>query len=226
MYGGVEGAEPRGFPLSRLRHRLTFWKWSQTASSNATADSTINWAEGMAPSAVNDSARAMMAAVAKYRDDVAGGIVTTGSSTAYAVSTWQGFDTLAHLNGQMIACVPHTTSGATVTLKVDSLGAKPLRASPNVELQGGTLVQGTPYVATYNNSDGAFYLQGFAGNTYQIPLGGRPMSDRARPTRPLRSPTGRRSRAAPMPRCSRWSRPRLAPATARPRSTCRTCAAS
>jgi microcystin-dependent protein len=114
----------------------------------------------------------MMAAAAKYRDDTAGGIVTTGSSTAYAVSSWQGFDTLAHLNGQMIAFVPHTTSGATVTLNVDGLGAKPLRASPNVELQGGTLVQGTPYVATYNNSDGAFYLRGFAGNPYQIPLGG------------------------------------------------------
>jgi microcystin-dependent protein len=114
----------------------------------------------------------MMAAAAKYRDDVAGGIVTTGMATAYAVASYQVFDTLAHLNGQMIAFVPHTTSGATVTLNVDSLGAKPLRASPNVELQGGTLVQGTPYVATYNNSDGAFYLQGFAGNPYLIPLGG------------------------------------------------------
>jgi microcystin-dependent protein len=151
---------------------MTFWKWSQTATSNATADSSINWAEGQSPSSVNDSARAMMAAAAKYRDDVAGGIVTTGTSTAYAVSTWQGFDTLAHLSGQMIAFVPHTTSGATVTLNVDGLGAKPLRASPSVELQGETLVQGTPYVATYNNSDGAFYLQGFAGNPYQIPLGG------------------------------------------------------
>jgi microcystin-dependent protein len=29
-----------------------------------------------------------------------------------------------------------------------------------------------PYVATYNNSDGAFYLQGFYGNPYNIPLGG------------------------------------------------------
>jgi microcystin-dependent protein len=33
-------------------------------------------------------------------------------------------------------------------------------------------VQGTPYVATYNNSDGAFYLQGFTANPYVIPIGG------------------------------------------------------
>jgi hypothetical protein len=55
---------------------MTIYKWSQTASVDAAADSTINWAEGQAPSSVNDSARAMMAATAKYRDDIAGAIVT------------------------------------------------------------------------------------------------------------------------------------------------------
>ena len=150
---------------------MTLYKWSQTASSDATADSTINWAEGQAPSSINDSARAMMAATAKYRDDIAGAIVTGGTSVAYTVSSYQVFDTLAHLNGQMIAFTPHTTNGATVTLNVDSLGAKPLRSAPGVELLAGTIVQGTPYVAVYNNSDGAFYLQGFYSNPYNIPLG-------------------------------------------------------
>ena len=151
---------------------MSFWKWSRAASSNATADSSINWAEGQSPSSVNDSARAMMAAAAKYRDDISGALVTAGTSTAYAVSSFQGFDTLAHLDGAMIAFTPHLTSGATVTLNVDGLGGKPLRAAPGVELQSGTLVQGTPYVATYVNADGAFYLQGFAGNPYGVPLGG------------------------------------------------------
>jgi microcystin-dependent protein len=150
---------------------MTLYKWSQTASSDATADSTINWAEGQAPSSINDSARAMMAATAKYRDDIAGAIVTSGTSTAYTVSSYEVFDTLAHLNGQMIAFTPHTTNGATVTLNVDSLGAKPLRSAPGVELQAGTIIQGTPCIATYNNTDGAFYLQGFFGNPYNIPLG-------------------------------------------------------
>lgn len=149
---------------------MTLYKWSQTASADATADSTINWAEGQAPSSVNDSARAMMAATAKYRDDIAGAIVTTGTSTAYAVSSYQGFDTLAHLGGQMIAFTPHVTNGATVTLNLDSLGGRPLRSSPNVELLPGTIIQGTPYTALYNNSDGAFYLQNFYGNPYNVPL--------------------------------------------------------
>ena len=149
---------------------MTLYKWSQTASADATADSTINWAEGPAPSSVNDSARAMMAATAKYRDDISGAIATGGTSTAFTVTSYQVFDTLAHLNGQMIAFVPHTTNGATVTLNVDSLGAKPLRSSPSVELLTGILIQGTPYVATYNNSDAAFYIQGFCGNPYNVPL--------------------------------------------------------
>jgi hypothetical protein len=37
---------------------MSFFKWSKTAAANASADSTVNWAEGQAPSTVNDSARA------------------------------------------------------------------------------------------------------------------------------------------------------------------------
>lgn len=150
---------------------MTLYKWSQTASADATADSTINWAEGQSPSSVNDSARAMMAAIAKYRDDVAGAIVTTGSSTAYAVNTYQVFQSFSQLNGQVIAFTPHATNGATVTINVDGLGAKPVRSAPSVELPAGVLVQGTPYAALYNSSDAAFYLHGFFSNPYSIPIG-------------------------------------------------------
>jgi len=152
---------------------MTLWKWSRTASSNSSADATINWVEGQPPSSINDSARAMMAAAAKYRDDIAGAIATGGTSTAYTVSSYQGFDLLAHLDGQMIAFTPHAGNGATVTLNVDGLGARPLRAAPSIELQTGSLIQGTPYVATYSNSDAVWYLQGAANyNTYSVPLAG------------------------------------------------------
>lgn len=146
--------------------------WSQTAATNATADSTVNWAEGQAPSSVNDSARATMASVAKYRDDIAGAIVTGGTGAAYTVTSNQGFGSLAAMNGQIIAFTPGATNTGTVTLNVDSLGAKPLRSAPSVELPAGTLVLGTPYLALYNNSDAAFYLHGFFGNPYGIMIGG------------------------------------------------------
>src|SRR5215831_4494730 len=151
---------------------MAFWSWSKAAAGNAIADPTINWAEGQSPSSVNDSARAMMARTAEWRDDVSGTIATAGTSTAYTIASNQGFDSFAHLNGAMIAFVPHATCGATVTLNVDGLGARPLRTSPGVELPSGLLIQGTPYVATYNNVDSAFYLRGFYALPYAIPVGG------------------------------------------------------
>ncbi|WLB18934.1 tail fiber protein [Bradyrhizobium japonicum] len=114
----------------------------------------------------------MMASAAKWRDDISGAIVTGGTSTAYTVASNQSFDSLTRLANQMIAFTPHATNGATVTLNVDGLGAKPLRSAPSVELQAGTLIQGTPYVATYNNSDAVWYLQNFYGNPYNVPLAG------------------------------------------------------
>lgn len=144
--------------------------WSQTASSNATADSTVNWAEGMSPAAVNDSARAEMASVAKWRDDLNGSITTGGTSTAYTVTSNQG---MALTAGYVVAFVPNATNGATVTLNVDSLGAKPLRSAPGVELPAGALVEGTPYVATYYTSNsGEWILHGFYGDPYGLPIGG------------------------------------------------------
>lgn len=150
---------------------MSFWKWSTTAATNATADGSINWAEGQAPSSVNDSARAMMAAAAKFRLDVSGAIATGGTSIAYTVASNQVFDTLAHMSGNLIAFQPHATNGATVTLNVDGLGAKPLRSSPSVELGAGVLIQGTPYLASYDNADGAFYLLNFFGNPFGIAIG-------------------------------------------------------
>lgn len=151
---------------------MSIYNWSQTPEANANADPLIDWAEGQAPSSINDSARQMMAASAKWRDDIAGAIVTTGTATAYSVSSFSLFDTLAHLNGQMIAFTPHVTNAAgPVTLNVDGLGNKPLRTAPNAELQPGIIIQGTPYETIYNSTDGAFYLRAFYGSPYLIPIG-------------------------------------------------------
>ncbi|UZE51920.1 tail fiber protein [Rhodopseudomonas sp. P2A-2r] len=122
---------------------------------------------------MNDSARGAMAALAAYRDDISGATVTAGTNVAYTVATFSGFDTLAHLDKQVVAFTPHTTNGAgPVVLNVDSTGSRPLRTSPGIELLQGTIIQGTPYLAVLNNTDGSYYLQGFYGSAYNVPLGG------------------------------------------------------
>lgn len=145
--------------------------WSKTASNNATADSNVNWAEGMAPSAVNDSARAEMASVARWRDDFNGTLVTGGTAGAFVLASNQTFMALAA--GLMVAFVPHVTSGAAPTLAVDGLAARPLRAAPGIELPAGVLSQGTPYAATYYASNGGeWILHGFFEHPGSIPIGG------------------------------------------------------
>lgn len=168
------------------------YTWSKTGASNATADTTVNFQEGQAPSSLNDSSRNLMASVAKWRDDISGVIATTGISVAYIVASNQIFDTLADFHGQMIAFTPHVTNGAgPVTVTVDGFANLPLRSAPGVELPAGVLVQGTPYVAMYNNTDGALYLRGFYNSPYNIPLlGGMDFWDTVTPNSAFIFPAG------------------------------------
>lgn len=146
--------------------------WSETASLNANSDSTVNWAEGQAPSSVNDSARAMMASAAKWRDDISGLIVSTGTSTAYTITSRQGFATLSAMDGLEFAFTPHVTCGASPTLSIDGLSGQPIMAATGQSIPAGTLLAGTPYSLLYNNATNSFYLNGFFGNPYGIPIGG------------------------------------------------------
>jgi hypothetical protein len=137
---------------------MTFWKWSKTAASNSNADSTINWAEGQAPSSVNDSARAVMAAAAKYRDDRSGALAATGSSNAYAVTTNQGLTSLTE--GFSVSFVANHTNTGTATIDVDGLGAKPLRVAGSVEAVSGEILEDAVYTAVYKSASDEWIIHG------------------------------------------------------------------
>jgi hypothetical protein len=149
------GAGPAGAAL---------WQWSLTPATNGTADPTINWAVGMAPSAVSPSARSMMARLAEYRDDISGLLLTTGSSTAYTLTTNQGLGATPS-NGQMIAFRPHVANGAASTLTADGGTAYALQTAPGSALASGVLVLGAPYRASFNLASAAWVLQDFYNNT-------------------------------------------------------------
>lgn len=155
------GAQPVGAAI---------WQWSTTASTNATADPSINWAEGMAPSSVNDSARAMMAVLAAWRSDISGANTTTGTSTAYALATLEGVNTTPS-NGQMLSFIAHATNGVSPTLQVDGGNTYPLWFNGSVA-PTGALVAGTPYRVSFSVSNSAWLLEAGYGNPYAVPLGG------------------------------------------------------
>lgn len=147
------------------------WKWSQTAGTNASSDPHINWAEGMAPSAVNDSSRAEMAELAKWRDDISGKLTTGGTSTAYTVTTNQGLNTPTPTDGQMIAITMHATNDAAPTLAADGGTAYAIQTSPGVAVSAATLVLGTTYTLKFSNANSAWILRDFYGSPFIVPIG-------------------------------------------------------
>lgn len=154
---------------------MTFYSWSKTATNNATIDSTINWQEGQAPSTINDSARAVMAALSKWRDDIGGAITTTDSAGPghhYSMFSNQGFTSMSQLIGKHIAFTLNSTNTQQqVFLQVDNLGYSIIRLAPGIEVGANVLVAGTPYVVTFA-ADGAFYLRGYYNIPSVVPVGG------------------------------------------------------
>ena len=136
--------------------------WSTTAATNSAADPAVNAAEGMAPSALNDSMRAMMASVAKWRDD-RHGITTGGTATAYTVTTNSTFATTAAMSGYVFTIIPNATNtSATTTLAVDGLTAYQLNQSTGVGAPAGSLIIGTPYQIKYVHATTEFIVFGLS----------------------------------------------------------------
>lgn len=146
------------------------WQWSKTASGNATADPSINWAEGMSPSSVNDSARAMMARLAECRDDISGLLATGGTSTAYTLTTNQGIlnppTTTVPQDGQQVVARFHTANGAAPTLTVDTGSAYPIQTKVGTAVASATLQTDGVYRLTFKLSATAWLLQDF----YNAPI--------------------------------------------------------
>lgn len=129
------------------------YSWSSVAASNGNSDANINFAEGQAPATLNNSARAMMAAIAGFLSALGGGITYGGSGNAYtatnnAVSVWSAYSA-----GQVIAFVPNATNSDVATLNVDGLGAKSIVKNAATALAAGDLVQNACYLLRYDGTN-------------------------------------------------------------------------
>lgn len=149
---------------------VAFWTGIITYSAaNQITLTTVEETKGTFGAGTKEIMSDALASTATFREDIAGAIVTGGTSTGYTVASYRQYDSLSRLNGNIIAFTPHVTNGQTVTLNVDGLGAKPLRFAPGLELGASTLIIGTPYMALYDHGSQAFYLHA-GGNAYGVPL--------------------------------------------------------
>ena len=142
--------------------------WSKTADDNDNADSAVNFAEGQSAPSLNNSCRAAMASVAKYRDDISGMITLGGGTTAY---TYTSNQSIALTDGAQIAFTVNSTNTGTSTLNVDSTGAVALEKIKGTALAAGELVAGCVYTATYDSaSTAAWVIHGGRNQTYDADL--------------------------------------------------------
>lgn len=135
---------------------MPVWIWSTNPNNNTTADPNINWAEGQSPSSYNDSARQMMAQLAGWRDDNSGLLLTSGSGSAYVLSTNQGMR-VPPVSGQFLRFTVHAANAANATIAVDGNPQTVLLVAPGppaVPIPAGFLVPNCPYDFTFVTGQG------------------------------------------------------------------------
>ena len=130
--------------------------WSTTAGNNNSA-SPDGWPENMAYSAVNNSARENMAALASWYKDLNGTLTAGGTSTAYTLTPNRTFS--AYEDGmEFVFKVDEVNTGA-VTLNVSTLGAKSVVDIEGNALAAGEFVANRWYRAVYQSTQFyAFFL--------------------------------------------------------------------
>ena len=136
------------------------YDWSTTAASNATVES-VNWAEGQAPSTVNNSARELMSHVAHWRDIISGANTTTGTSNAYVLSTGQSLAAIP-TGFYLVAKANHSNTGAA-TIAVDGLAAAAINKGGGTALAGNEIKANAYIILAYDGTDFEL-LNPFSGN--------------------------------------------------------------
>lgn len=114
------------------------------------ANNTARFPENMAPSAVNDAARALEGIIARFYGDLSGKIVTTGTSTAYAYAATQTIS--AYYDGLILTFDAHTTNTASATLAVDGLSAITIKKNNDQNLAAGDIEAGQKVMVVYDGT--------------------------------------------------------------------------
>jgi hypothetical protein len=134
------------------------------------ASNTARFPENMAPSAVNDGARALEGMLARRTKDTDGSLASTGSSNAYALAINQtDFAASSTYDGYMLAFQANHSCTGAATLNVtpsgaSAVGAKAIKKHNDVALASGDIESGAVVVVCYDNSADVFQLISPLGN--------------------------------------------------------------
>jgi microcystin-dependent protein len=130
--------------------------FSVNAAENNTAAAPILWSEGMPAKAVNDSAREMMAALARWRADNAGVLGASMSNNAASLATQQGVKDTHFAGGFSVSFATTQANTGPMTLNIDNTGAKPWRRPRGFEFAPGDLVPLMIHTVVWSPAQGAY----------------------------------------------------------------------
>lgn len=141
----------------------SIYDWDLLAASNANADTDVNWAEGQAPSTVNNSARFMMQRIRELLSDL-GGVVSAGGSANVLTVTAESAVS-SYIDGIRISFRASVDNTSAATLNVNAVGAKPVvkftldgeQALGGGEMQAGCIYE-VIYSAALNGAAGGWLL--------------------------------------------------------------------
>lgn len=122
--------------------------FSQTDASNNTSTDP-GWPEGMAPSRVNDAARALQGAITRDWNWKGPTVTSGGSANAYTLT--YSVAPAAYYTGQIFAFKANFTNTGATTINVNTLGAKNVFVN-NAACVGGEIISGNWYVVGYDGT--------------------------------------------------------------------------
>lgn len=137
----------------------SIYDWSLLAANNANADTDINWAEGQAPSTVNNSARFMMQRLKEFVSDLGAIAAVGGSANVLTFSAESAFSTYS--DGIRLTFRGGADNTGAVTLNVNAAGAKQVvkyTVDGETALSAGEIQAGGIYEVIYSAA-----LNGAAG---------------------------------------------------------------
>jgi microcystin-dependent protein len=132
---------------------LSSTSFSEIDASN-NAPSPSGFPEGMNMSGLNDSGRAVMAAVKRFWGRIQGRYASTGSSNAYALTPDVPLG--AYVTGERYSFRANFTNSAAATLNISTLGTRAIKKmalAGKVNLAAGDIQSGQPVTVEYDGTD-------------------------------------------------------------------------
>lgn len=127
--------------------------FSETDASN-NAPSPSGFPEGMNMSGLNDSGRAVMAAVKRFWGRIQGRYASTGSSNAYVLTPEVSLG--GYVTGERYSFRANFTNGGAATLNISALGTRSIRKmtlAGKASLAAGDIQSGQPVTVEYDGTD-------------------------------------------------------------------------